>query len=220
VKRLPARVTERISLRHLKVFSMAFDFSHWIDSYGGVAPDETIEYRDTSGTWRGETEYDFRNISSALRQQEYVRRDELRKIGKWKAGGRIDHHLRKNSESAVEQQSRLAFQAPRDEEAVEALTELTGVGVPVASTILTMANPTNFAVIDYRAVRALGVVKPALLDSHNYSQYAEFMECFREPTVDGYRFYMEIIRDIAQREGLSTREVDMALWAYDKIQSV
>lgn len=198
---------------------MSLDFPKWIDKYDDVAPDETIEYKDSSGTWREETGYDFGNISSALQQRGYLFRDELRKIGEWKAGGRIDHHLKKNNASAVERQSKLAFQAPSDEEAVEALAELTGVRVPMASTVLTMAKPTDFAVIDYRALRALGVVNPQLLDAQRYSDYATFMECFRNPTVDGYLFYMEMVRDIAQREGLSTREVDMALWSFDKANS-
>jgi hypothetical protein len=82
-----------------------------------------------------------------------------------------------------------------------------------------MADPTTFAVIDYRALRALGVVQPGLLDTQTYSDYADFMGYFREPDIEGYCFYMEIIRDIAQREGILPREVDMALWAYDKIQT-
>lgn len=172
---------EGISVRFLNTCPMPFDFPKWIDKYDDVAPDETIEYKDSSGTWREEKEYDFGNISSALQQRGYLFRDEIRKIGEWKAGGRIDHHLKKNNASGVERQSKLAFQTSTDEEAVEALTELTGVRVPMASTILTMAKPTKFAIIDYRALRALGVVKPELLDAQSYTDYSTFMECFRNP---------------------------------------
>jgi len=195
---------------------MSFDFSEWIEAYGKVAPDESIEYKDESGSWREETDYQLGSISSEFQRRGYISREGLRKIGKWKAGGRIDHHIRTNSTSAVEDQSEIAFQAPSDEEAVEALTELTGVRVPMASTILTMAEPTNFAIIDYRALRALGVVKPGLLDAQSYTDYSTFMECFRNPTSEGYVFYIDIVREIARQEDLSTRGVDMALWAYDK----
>jgi len=195
---------------------MSFDFSRWIEAYGDVAPDESIEYKDDSGTWREETDYRLGSISSEFQRRGYISREELRKIGKWKAGGRIDHHIRKNSASAVEDQSELALQSSSDEGAVEELTKLTGVRVPMASTILTMAKPTDFAIIDYRALRALGVVKPELLDAQSYTDYSTFMECFRNPTSEGYVFYMDAVREIAQQEGLSTREVDMALWAYDK----
>jgi hypothetical protein len=79
-----------------------------------------------------------------------------------------------------------------------------------------MAKPADFAIIDYRALRALGVVKPGLLDVEKYSDYADFMDYFRKPDVEGYIFYMDIVRDIAQREGILPREVEMALWAFDK----
>lgn len=195
---------------------MSFDFSEWIDAYGTVAPDESIEYKDGSGTWCKETDYRLGSISSAFQRRGYISKDELRKIGTWKAGGRIDHHLRKNDASSVETRSERAFRSSSDTGAVAELTALTGVRVPMASTVLTMANPTDFAIIDYRALRALGVVKPELLDARSYTDYSTFMECFRNPTADGYEFYMDRVREIAQREGLSPREVDMALWAYDK----
>jgi len=195
---------------------MSFDFSEWIEAYGKVAPDESIEYKDDSGAWCEETDYRLGSISSEFQRRGYISREELRKIGAWKAGGRIDHHIRKNSVSSVKDQSELALQSSGDVEAVEELTKLTGVRVPMASTILTMAKPTEFAIIDYRALRALGAVKPELLDAQSYTDYSTFMECFRNPTSEGYIFYMDIVREIAQQEGLSTREVDMALWAYDK----
>lgn len=216
MKQLPTKLAEGIFISFLKTFSMSFDFSEWIDAYGKVAPDESIEYKDESDSWREETDYRLGSISSEFQRRGYISREELRKIGNWKAGGRIDHHIRKNSTSEVEDQSELALQSSGDVVAVEELTKLTGVRVPMASTILTMAKPTEFAIIDYRALRALGVLKPELLDAQSYTDYSTFMECFRNPTSEGYVFYMDIVREIAQHEGLSTREVDMALWAYDK----
>lgn len=195
---------------------MSFDFPKWINKYDDVAPDESIEYKDNSGAWKEEKDYRFGSISARFQQRGYIHRDELRKIGKWKAGNRIDHHLKDNNANFVEQRSSVAFQATRDEKKIEALTELKGVSVPMASTILTMAKPTDFAIIDYRALRALGGVRPKLLDTQSYTDYSTFIECFRNPTTEGYVFYMDVVRGIAHQEGLSPREVDMALWAYDK----
>jgi hypothetical protein len=211
-------VAEVIFIYLLKAFPMSFDFSEWIDAYGKVAPDESIEYRDESGTWREETDYRLRSISSEFQRRGYISREELRKIGKWKAGGRIDHHLRKNSTSTVEEQSELAFRASGDEESIEELTELKGVSVPVASTILTMFDPSSFAVVDFRAFRALGVANPALLDSVNYSRYVDFMNHFLNYGTNSaaYSFYMDEVRNLARQEGLLPRQIDMALWAYDK----
>jgi hypothetical protein len=60
---------------------MTFDFSKWMGKYGDVAPDESIEYKDSSGTWNEETDYSLSSISSQFQQRGYIFRDELRKIG-------------------------------------------------------------------------------------------------------------------------------------------
>ena len=201
---------------------MSLNFSKWIDRYEAANPDESIEYRDSSGTWKEDKDYRFSSISSELQQRGYIYRDELRKIGGWKVPtGRIDHLLKQNNPNHVEQQSAVAFQTNSDEEKVEALMELKGVRVPVASSILTMAEPANYAVVDYRAFRALGAANPQLLDSQTYPQYVEFIEHFRNynSATEAYSFYMDAIRDVAQRERILPREVDMALWAFDEANS-
>lgn len=200
---------------------MSFDFSKWISKYDAVAPDEKIEYRDSSGNLKEEKDPKLGSISQALQQRGYILREELRQIGRWKAGGRIDHHLKNNNQTFVERRSKVAFQTSADEDKVNALTELKGVRVPVASTILTMADPTQYAVLDYRAFRALGVALPQLLNPQNYHQYIEFMDSFQDYGTDpsAYSFYMNQVRNIAQQEGITPREVDMALWAFDKHQT-
>ena len=197
---------------------MSFDFPKWISKYDDVAPDESIEYRDNSGAWKEEKDYRFGSISAQFQQRGRIHRDELRKIGRWKAGGRVDHHLKQNNPTFVEQRSSVAFQATGNEKKIEALTELKGVSVPVASTILTMFDPTNHAVVDYRAFRALGAAKPQLLVTQNYAHYTEFMNHFQNYNTNpsAYAFYIDEVQDIARQEGLLPREVDMALWAYDK----
>lgn len=200
---------------------MSLDFSKWINKYYAVAPDEKIQYRDSSGNLNEEEDPKLGSISQAFQQRGHILREELLQIGRWKAGGRIDHHLKKNSQTFVERCSKVAFQSPADEAKVNALTELKGVRVPVASTILTMADPTRYAVLDYRAFRALGAAIPQLLNPQNYHQYIEFMDGFQDYGTDpsAYSFYLNQVRNIAQREGITPREVDMALWAFDKHQT-
>jgi hypothetical protein len=57
-----------------------------------------------------------------------------------------------------------------------------------------------------------------LLDSQNYAHYVEFMNHFQNynSNPSAYSFYIDEVRNIAQQEGILPREVDMALWAYDK----
>lgn len=197
---------------------MSLNFPKYIHRYEAENPDESIEYRDGVGGWKKEKDYRFGSISSEFQKRGHIYRDELRKIGQWKSGGRIDHHLKQNNPTYVEQRSTVAFQTNSDVVKVEALTELKGVQVPVASAILTMHEPTNYAVVDYRAFRALGAAEPHLLNPQTYPDYVEFMESFQDynSAPEAYRFYMDVVRDIAQREGILPREVDMALWGYDK----
>lgn len=196
---------------------MSLNFSKWIDKYEDANPGESIEYRDGSGKWKEDKDYRFSSISSNFQRRGYIHRDELRKIGEWKSGGRIDHHLKNNNASYVEQRSAVAFRANSDLDKIKALMELKGVRAPVASAILTMHDPANYAVIDYRAFRSLGTAEPYLLDPQNYPNYAEFMEHFQDyNSSEAYSFYMGVVRNIAQREGILPREVDMALWAFDE----
>lgn len=200
---------------------MAFDFSKWVGKYEDANPDESIEYREGSGAWKEDKYYGFYAISSEFQQRGHIYRDELRKIGEWKSGGRIDHHLKDNNPNYVEQRSAVAFQTNSDVDKVKALMELKGVQVPVASVILTMYDPANYAVVDYRAFRALGAAEPQLLDPQTYPDYADFMGSFQDynSAPEAYSFYMDVVRDIAHREGILPREVDMALWAFDSYHS-
>lgn len=84
--------------------------------------------------------------------------------------------------------------------------------------MLTVAKPTEYAIIDYRAFRGLAAVKPELVTPAEYTTYAEFLEHFRTylTKAEAYEYYMTHVREIAEEREFSPREIDMALWAYDK----
>lgn len=133
-------------------------------------------------------------------------------------GKRNDSKIKQNETSEVERRSRIALQASNDTEAIESLTPLSGVGVPVASTVLTVAKPTEFAIIDYRAFRGLAAAKPEIVSPEEYATYAEFLEHFRTylRKAKTYEYYMTHLREIAEEQALSVREIDMALWIFYK----
>lgn len=196
---------------------MSIKFAKRLNEYEQAYQNSSIEYKDTSGSWQTDAQPRLRSISSALQTRGYISREQLRKIGKWKSP-RIDRHLKKNTATEVEVETAAAFSASSSEQAAETLIELNGVGVPVASSILTMYDPTEYAVIDYRVLRALPVIDPQLADPRTYRDYRDFLEHFRSygDRPDTYQFYMDRVDQIAADEGLTPREVDMALWAYDK----
>jgi hypothetical protein len=84
-----------------------------------------------------------------------------------------------------------------------------------------MWKPERHAVIDLRALRALPAAKPRLLEQDSYADFAEFLELFRTYGSDpnAYEFYVDHVRDLAERNDLSAREVDMALWEYDRTRT-
>ena len=121
----------------------------------------------------------------------------------------------------MECRSSFAIEAADDIEAIESLTRLSGVGVPLASTVLTVSKPAEYAIIDYRAFRGLAAAKPEIATPEEYTIYAEYLEHFRTylTKAEAYEYYMNHIREIADKSALSAREIDMALWAFDNAKT-
>ena len=81
------------------------------------------------------------------------------------------------------------------------LVELDGVGVPVGSTILHFIYPLIFPIMDVRVTDVLydfGYLKAKIKSINNYSKYHK------------------VILDINAQSKCSLREIDRALFAYDK----
>lgn len=104
-----------------------------------------------------------------------------------------------NTPRAVEQVSARALQAADDAVALDALTELHGVGVPIASALLHFAAPGRYPILDYRAARSLG-----------HARRTSY------PTSYGVR-YFAACRAERERHGVADlRTLDKALWAFDR----
>lgn len=199
---------------------MDADVQQWISQFRADWEDKPITYLDEHGEWAEDDDPLFPAISSAIQSREYeLSVEELLEISHWKLqGGRNDHNITQNTSAEVTQQLQTALEADTDAEAVDALTECSGIGIPMASTVLTVTKPAEYAIIDYRAFRGLVGVRPDIFDPSEYGEYASFLEHFRNYTESpaAYEFYMGHVRDIAASEGVSAREVDMALWALDR----
>jgi hypothetical protein len=81
--------------------------------------------------------------------------------------------------------------------AVEILDGLRGVGVPVASAILTTIHPTKYTVIDFRALESLGVSK-------------------WDGSVNYYLNYLRACSALAVKHKVTLRTLDRALWQWSK----
>lgn len=198
---------------------MGTDIEKWINQFRENWEDKPIEYLDETGTWKRDSDPLFGSISSAIQSRDYeLSVDELLRISQWKLQStRNDSNIQKNSSAEVAQQLQIAQETSTDAEAIDALTELSGIGVPMASTVLTVAKPSEYAIIDYRAFRGLAGLNSDIVNVEEYAEYAEFLEHFRTylKSPRSYEYYMRHVREIAQAEGVTAREVDMALWAFD-----
>jgi hypothetical protein len=71
------------------------------------------------------------------------------------------------------------------------------VAVPVASAILTAIDPDKYAVIDFRALEALGSTS-------------------KDRTVNFYLDYLDSCRQLATEHRVTPRDLDRALWQWSK----
>ena len=84
-------------------------------------------------------------------------KDALKVIARWKSPRRAAL-IDKNEDGDIAVALNFALAATTPEAmAVAALTALHGVGIPMASAILTAINPERYTVLDFRALEALGV---------------------------------------------------------------
>ena len=135
---------------------------------------------------------DFDRILRWKLRQQYARQKSLRS---------------KNTEGIIKDITCLAFNISHEDEDYELefrlrlLTTLRGVGIPVASAVLALCYPEQYAVIDFRGWRQIfGVEK------RNFS-------------INDYKRYLKEIKILAAELGWLPQEVDLAIWEYDRQSS-
>lgn len=144
------------------------------------------------------------------RRRFHLTRPELLEVARWKLEGqygRAERHFGRLTTPLVRTVTAAAFaiDGPDDDLETELraslLTLLPGVGLPIASAVLTLVEPNRYAVIDFRAWRALFG-----------SDRASF-------GVADYRNFMAVLRQKAGRERTTPRAVELRLWHEDKVRN-
>jgi thermostable 8-oxoguanine DNA glycosylase len=138
----------------------------------------------------------------------YLNMDEFDEILHWKLRSQYNRqskNIKRNTDILIRTVTQSAFAIENADKNYEielrlkTLIKLHGVQVPVASAIMTLCHPVKYAVIDFRGWRQIfGVVK-------KYPNY----------TTKEYIKYLSIIKQIAKYFGVTTQEVDMAIWQLD-----
>jgi hypothetical protein len=139
--------------------------------------------------------YLFEVVSQRFRQQKTLNRYDFFAIVIWKlnrAKTKIQSGL-DAAGKAVEELMREVSQAETPQAKVEALTEIWGIGLAMASAILAVCYQEEFTVLEKASVEGLP------------SRYPQSPEEFLQ--------YCQACRRFADQAGLSLRNLDRALWA-------
>ena len=139
-------------------------------------------------------------VNAAVRARGHYTRAEFVEVCAWKTP-RSRPRVAANSEAAVIDATGRALAASDEAIRFAALLELDGVGAPTASTLLYVAFPDDYPILDVRALESLGV--------RSRSTYP----------VSFWLAYLEACRTLARDNGVSLRTLDKALWQHSKERS-
>lgn len=192
------------------------DFKRWaqeyIKNYKG-----TISFQNDKGEMIKETSPVFKNISKVLKKRRCLKRKEFINICKWKTP-RPKRYYQENAKKKIEKITRKVFaKHPDTELQMTELLKLKGVNVPVASALLTVIYPKTYCIVDFRVWNTLFWIEDKRSLFKNYSNFSDFINNFRSYNkVSSYLFYLERIKKLAEKHSMIPREIEMALWQYDK----
>jgi hypothetical protein len=136
-------------------------------------------------------------LGAAARARGHYTRAEFIEVCRWKTV-RSGPRVALNTEEAVAGATARSLATSDETERMEVLLTLHGVGVPTASTLLYVAFPEAYPILDVRALESLGVRSRSVYPVSFWLQY------------------LEACRGLARRHGVSIRTLDKALWQYSR----
>lgn len=141
-----------------------------------------------------------------MRRRRWLTLDELVELYKWKEGGR-NRHLKdgilSNPDELIRQTSEAAFAEKEEYRRIARLDRLKGVGIAVASTILTVLDPYAYGIIDKRVWKLLYKYREVDHDPEGLELY-----------LDSWLDYLPKLRGWADALSLTAREVERRLFEY------
>ena len=144
------------------------------------------------------------NQMNLAKSEGFFTMDFLFEIIDWKSP-RSKSWWKKNDNEYVKEVSENFFHLTNDKKRMGRLRELHGVGVPVASAILTVMDPENYGVIDYHVWQLL----------YQYDFVSE-KEDGKNLSVDNWLQFLDIIRKLAQQYNVKARDIERTLFNYHR----
>jgi hypothetical protein len=134
------------------------------------------------------------------RRRGYLKRSELQAVCRWKSPRAI-RYITANTPSQVRAATQAAFATRSEQRRLEALTQLMGVSVPMASAVLMLLDPKRYGVIDIRVWQLL----------HELGTVTKNAEGVNLSFRNWYEFLV-IIRYFAKKLRVRARDVERALF--------
>ena len=156
-----------------------------------------------------------------VKERGYFTKYKFLKMGMWKSP-RPKPRYCKNSKEEVIKISRVAFsindvltklkkmkkleemekiKEEMEKIKIDVLTKLKGVGIPVASAILMLTDPSNYGVIDRRAWEVLYLYGKVQSKKKSFSS-------------NDWVTYLKILRELAQEFKVTPRDIERTLYLY------
>lgn len=172
-------------------------------SGGNVEPDSVLadvripieRISEYAGRYDYHLEAAIEGIVADVRAQGHLTKSQLLLVGDWKST-RIRSSIAKNSEEDVLSATKLAFETRCVKLAAHIPQMLSGVGLPVASTLLHWFHADPFPIVDFRALWSLGIESPSSYSLSFWNEYVSFA------------------RKVSERCSVDMRTLDRALWQY------
>lgn len=147
----------------------------------------------------------FEHVSESFQKHGHLTPEEFFAIVIWKRNASKTNVRIGINESGktIKALTSEIYKADTPQRKLAVLTSINGIGISIASAILTVCYPDDFTVIDYRAKNSIENI------------FNEEIEGNPSASADAYFEYLEICKRLACESKLSLRDFDRALWAYD-----
>jgi hypothetical protein len=145
----------------------------------------------------------IRRLQRVKRAGEFSRAQFL-EMCRWKSARAIRHY-RRVSAARVRAVSRAVLATRSERRRVELLTSLRGVGIPMASAVLTLIDPRRYGVLDIRVWQLLFAIRSVRQNPGG-----------RGFTLEHWERYLRALREHARRLGVSVRAVEWTLFHHHR----
>lgn len=136
----------------------------------------------------------------AARRRGYLTPLELEAVCRWKSARAI-RRIRENTYHRVRAATGAALASRNEQRRLEALLQLSGVGIPMASALLTLVEPNKYGVIDIRVWQLLYTLR-MVRGNPKGTQFRP----------SHWNQFLAILRRLASRLGVGARDIERTLF--------